>query len=154
MFRRAELSRCSAILSRTACVGILGLLASCCSPAGVTPIDGDDDAPGSAHVTAMLQRPDASTDATQEAETGVDAGTTADAGQPATDTGMDAATDSGTDAGDVVVPTDGICPPTYSVCGSYCANLVRDPRNCGTCGHACDAGGFCFGGSVGMCSYL
>jgi hypothetical protein len=43
----------------------------------------------------------------------------------------------------------GRCTEFSDMCGSRCVDLGSDPMNCGLCGNACPAGGFC---SMGECT--
>ena len=113
-----------------ACVGLAGCPAS-------TTQSSDDAAIADA---AML---DTGTDAGAVVDTGTDAA-------QATDAGIDAAsvTDAGTDA----AHTDaGPCSPACGIgrecCGGACIYTYNDPRNCGSCGHACAATEICEGSS-------
>jgi hypothetical protein len=47
------------------------------------------------------------------------------------------------------------CSAGLSSCGSYCADLVNDPYNCGACGYVCDEPGpYEFGACIdGHCEY-
>lgn len=71
----------------------------------------------------------------------------ADAG--ALDAGGDAAAaDGGADAG--AIGTDaGACSPACAAgrecCNGQCVSTYNDPRNCGTCGHACSDAEYCTG---------
>ena len=40
----------------------------------------------------------------------------------------------------------GACKAGLSVCGSECLDLVRDAKNCGSCGQACPDRAACHGG--------
>jgi hypothetical protein len=46
-------------------------------------------------------------------------------------------------------PPPPVCQPPTTLCGNVCANLNSDPRNCGGCGKACDAGQRCSAGTCG-----
>jgi hypothetical protein len=48
----------------------------------------------------------------------------------------------GTDNGVV----GGTCANGYTDCDNHCVNLLTDPQNCGTCGHACPPGAACTNG--------
>jgi len=61
---------------------------------------------------------------------------------PADDTGADATTD----AFEAAPP----CPSGQELCGSVCATLADDAKNCGACGTTCAAGEVCAAGKCGV----
>ncbi|MCC6811860.1 MAG: hypothetical protein IT381_30830 [Deltaproteobacteria bacterium] len=39
------------------------------------------------------------------------------------------------------------CPEDYTACGNICVDADNDPRHCGACNNACEAGALCLAGS-------
>lgn len=58
----------------------------------------------------------------------------------------------GDDAGVVVTPRDAGACPSGALCGGVCVDTLRDPRNCGACGRACEGGASCDGGACARAS--
>lgn len=58
--------------------------------------------------------------------------------------GSDAGDGANPDAGDLL---DAACAAPGQLCGGVCTDTDTDPGSCGTCGHACDQGQGCCGGS-------
>src|SRR5689334_115866 len=49
--------------------------------------------------------------------------------------------------GDCAGPPPVVCKDGQVACGPTCFDLARDAKNCGSCGHACDAGLVCSSGT-------
>jgi hypothetical protein len=79
---------------------------------------------------------------------GGSAGASTGSGGTPSGTSAPGAADSG---GPIPVPSgppcspQGTCAGTLTCCGGQCVDTTKDPRNCGQCGSACDAGQFCTG---------
>jgi len=57
------------------------------------------------------------------------------------------AADSGADATFEAAPP---CPAGQELCGSVCATIASDPKNCGACGKACGTGEVCAAGTCAV----